>query len=236
MLSSIDAVWISVSPALQMFDRPLLQTLAQSTAIAHWEYLQDPDEAASLDTALVLLHDYLKSYDRPLHLLGHGTGGLLGLLYAHHYPEHVRSLTILSVGVDPAVNWQSYYYNQRRDRLEDQQILLQKISDRLLGCRKTSPTVTHALKQDLYESLSLHSLLQSASFPPVAVKVPLLVCGSADDIIISQEQIKAWRQHLYHALSRMWICLSGRHFFHCIYPEQVSQQITQFWNQLAVFA
>lgn len=65
MLSSIDAVWISVSPALQMFDRPLLQTLAQSTAIAHWEYLQDPDEAASLDTALVLLHDYLKSYDRP---------------------------------------------------------------------------------------------------------------------------------------------------------------------------
>jgi|GEM_PF-2838428 len=68
----------------------------------------------SLDAALVLLHDYLKEGDRPLHLLGHSTGGLLGLLYAHRYPERVRSLTLLSVGVHPAIDWQAHYYIQRQ--------------------------------------------------------------------------------------------------------------------------
>lgn len=238
MSPCIDALWLNVSPALKVFDRPLLQNLAQSTAIAQWEYLHGPDEPASLDQALSLLHDYLKNCDRPIHILGHGTGGLLGLLYAQQHPERVRSLTILSVGIDPAIDWQSCYYAHRRTGLTDQQTLLRQLGQHLLGCssKAISQTVIHSLEQDLYQSLSPHNLLQSISLLPISVEVPLLVCGSADDAVIPQDQFQAWRQYLHHSLSRLWICLSGRYFFHCFHPDQVGQQITQFWNRIPSLA
>lgn len=99
-----EALWLNVSPALEKLDRPLLKHLSQHLSIAQWQYCQTPDEPMSLEIALVLLHDYLKHHDRPIHLLGHGTGGLLGLLYTRQHPERVRSLTLLSVGVYPAVD------------------------------------------------------------------------------------------------------------------------------------
>ncbi|MBD2545128.1 MULTISPECIES: alpha/beta fold hydrolase [Planktothricoides] len=120
MSLSPDALWINVSPALEKFNRPLLKQLSAQTAIAKWEYSQTPDEPTSLEIAVDLLHDYLKDRQQPIHLLGHSTSGLLGLMYARRYPEKVRSrsvadatsLTLLSVGVHPAVDWQAHYYAQ----------------------------------------------------------------------------------------------------------------------------
>jgi len=43
--------------------------------------MSNQDKASLLDVAVLLLHDYLKSNDQPVHLIGHSTGGLLGLLY-----------------------------------------------------------------------------------------------------------------------------------------------------------
>jgi len=146
-----DALWLHVSPALARFDRPLLSHLSEYGAIARWHYHQTLDEPTSLDAALVLLHDYLKSSDRPLHLLGHSTGGLLGLLYAHRYPERVRSLTLLSVGVYPGVDWQAHYYIQRQMLLLPRDVVLTQMVYNLFGChcplmvRRLIPV----LKQDL---------------------------------------------------------------------------------------
>ncbi len=227
-----DAVWLNVSPALQGFDRPLLKTLAQSVSVAQWEYSQSLDEAPSLDTALVLLHDYLKQHDRPIHLLGHSTGGLLGLLYARQYPKRVRSLTLLSVGVNPATNWQSHYYVQRRLLPCDQQTLLRQMVYGLLGysSKDITQTLIKLLEQDLYQSLSPHSLVRSLSLLPVSVEIPLLVCGSVDDTVIDPNQLQGWQQYLHHSASRLWVCPRGRYFFHYFYSQQVSEQITQFWN------
>jgi hypothetical protein len=87
-----EALCLSVSPHLQVFDRPLLQSLAKHITIAQWEYQQMPDEPCSFDIALALLHDYLKQRDCPIHLIGHGISGLLALLCAQRHPAHVRSL------------------------------------------------------------------------------------------------------------------------------------------------
>jgi len=227
-----DAFWISVSPALQGFDRPLLKLLSQHTLIAQWEYIQTPDEPNSLETALVLLHDYLKHRDRPAHLLGHSTGGLLGLIYAHQYPERVRSLTLLSVGVNPAVDWQSHYYAQRRLLPQDQPTILRQMVYGLLGhsSKDTTETVLKLLEQDLYYSLSLHNLVKSMSLSPISVDIPLLVCGSADDLVIDPNQLHGWQHHLHHPVSRLWVCPSGRYFFHYFYSQQVNEQIVQFWD------
>lgn len=234
-MSQIDALWLNVSPSLQGFDRPLLKQLAHYTSIAQWEYSQLLDEPSSLDTALVLLHDYLKHYDRPIHLLGHSTGGVLGLLYAQRYPARVRSLTLLSVGVNPAVDWQAQYYAQRRLLPCYQETLLRQMVYGLVGCppKDTVDALVKVLKQDLYQSLSPHSLLRSLSLPPIAVEVPLLVCGSVDDIIIDANQLRGWRSHFQHTTSRLWVCPGGRYFFHYVHPQTVSEQIVQFWD--AVF-
>lgn len=230
-----DALWLNVNPPFQGFDRPLLKALSQHTSIAQWEYSQTLDEPPSLETALALLHDYLKHSSRPVHLLGHSTGGLLGLLYARQHPEQVRSLTLLSVGVNPAVDWQTQYFAQRRLLPCDQQTILRQMVCSLLGCppKNTAERLVKLLEQDLYQSLSPHSLVKSMSLLPIAVEVPLLVCGSVDDMVIDPNQLRGWQQHFNHAASRLWVCPGGRYFFHCFYPQEVSEQIGQFWNSLA---
>lgn len=231
-MSQVDALWLNVSPALQGFDRPLLKYLSQHSAIALWQYSQTWDEPNSLEVALELLHDHLKDCSRPIHLLGHSTAGLLGLLYAQRYPEYVQSLTLLAVGVHPAVDWQMHYYAQRRLLPCDQQTILQQMVYGLLGCppKDTAETVVRLLEQDLYQSLSPHHLLRSVNLSPIPVTVPLLVCGSVDDIVIDPNQLRAWQEHFNPAISRLWVCPGGRYFFHYFYPQQVSEQIVGFWN------
>lgn len=232
MTPSPDALWLNVSPSLQGFDRPLLRHLSQNTNLAQWEYQQTLDEAASLESALVLLHDYLKSRDRPIHLLGHGTSGLLGLLYAQRYPKRVRSLTLLSVGVYPAINWQAHYYAQRRLLPCNQHTVLRQMVYGLLGCptRDTVETFVNALEQDLYCSPSPHNLLRTVNLLPVAVPIPLLVCGSVDDSMVDPNHLRSWQHHFEHPNSKLWICPGGRHFFHYFYPKQVGEQIAEFWQ------
>lgn len=227
-----DALWLNVSAPLQGFDRPLLKELSNYTRMSQWAYAQTEDEPTSLEVALVLLHDYLKHRDRPVHLLGHSTGGLLGLLYAQRYPERVRSLTLLSVGMNPAVDWQAHYYAQRRLLPCDQQTILRQMAYGLLGCscRDMTEAMIKLLERDLYQSLSPHHLGRSTSLLPISVEVPLLVCGSVDDIIIDPNQLRGWQQHFNHSLSRLWVCPGGRYFFHYFYAQHVSEQIVQFWD------
>ncbi|MBD1849011.1 alpha/beta hydrolase [Leptolyngbya sp. FACHB-711] len=231
-----DALWLNVSPAFQGFNRPLLNHLSQHAAIGHWEYAQDLDEPTSLDTALVLLHDYLKHHNRPIHLLGHSTGGLLGLLYARQHPERVRSLTLLSVGVNPTIDWQMHYYTQRRLLPCDQQRILRQMVHGLLGCpsKDVTETFVKLLEQDLYQSLSPHSLFRSTHLLPISVSVPLLVCGSVDDMVIDPNQLRDWQQYFDQSISRLWICPGGRYFFHYFYAQLVSEQIANFWGAAAL--
>jgi len=72
-----DVLWLNTSSSFQCFDRPLLRYLSMQVTIAQWEYVQSQDKASLLDVAVLLLHDYLKSNDQPVHLIGHSTGGLL---------------------------------------------------------------------------------------------------------------------------------------------------------------
>jgi len=57
---SQQALWISVSPTLKRFHRPLQTYLSRQLTIQEWAYQQAEDEPCSLDIPLTLLHDYLK--------------------------------------------------------------------------------------------------------------------------------------------------------------------------------
>ena len=228
---------LSASPHLQAFDRPLLQSLAQHTQIAHWEYQQTPDKPCSLDIALVSLHDYLKHRHQPIHLIGHGISGLLALLYAQRHPERVRSLALLSVGAYPAVDWQAYYYAQRQLLSCSRQFLLTRMVDILFGYSPQAITtaLVKILEQDIDGSLSPHSLVKCLSLAPIRVAAPLLVCGGVDDVVVDPHQLRSWRSYFNEepeAISQLWVCPGGRYFFHFFYPQQTKEAILEFWRSL----
>ncbi|MBE7381661.1 MAG: alpha/beta hydrolase [Leptolyngbya sp. SIO1E4] len=226
-----EVLWLNVSPSFQRLDQKLLLCLANRSRVAHWAYFQTPDEPSSLEVALTLLHDYVKGCDRPLHLVGHSTSGLLGLLYARQFPRRVKSLTVLSVGVNPAVDWKAHYYTQLELLPCTRSRVLTQMVYTLFGRQQV-----HALKgwmelleADLTQSFSLHSLMQRFSLFPASVPVPLLVCGGHHDAIVDPVQLQGWQPWLKPG-DRMWLCPGGRHFFHATHPQRVANQIFSFWD------
>jgi pimeloyl-ACP methyl ester carboxylesterase len=235
-----NTLWLTTSPELKYFDKQLLSNLSRETSIAQWEYHQSPDEPNSLYVAVTLLHDYLKWHNRPVHLIGHSIGGLLGLLYARTHPERVKSLTLLSVGVNPGIDWHSHYYVQRKLLPCSRELILSQMVYTLFGYQSecTRKKLIKILEKDLDNSASPHSLYKHVSIPPIPVSVPLFVCGSEDDTIVDQQQIQGWQNFVKQnteassPLFRLWQCPQGGHFFHYFYPEMVGKQIVEFWDSI----
>ena len=231
MSSSPDVIWLNLSPSLKRFDQRLLLQLSQQVSVAQWEYSQTQDEASSLDAAVALLHDYLKSHRQPVHLIGHSTGGLLGLLYARQYPEKVKSLVMLAVGAQVAVDWQAHFYVQRQLFPCSRQIVLSQMVRSLFGnqSRHQVKGLIRILEQDLSYSPSPHSLWQRVNLPPGGVAMPLMVCGSQNDAVVDSQLLREWQQWLKPG-DRLWECPDGYHFFHHFYPQVVGEQILNFWR------
>lgn len=224
-----DVLWLNVSPSLQCFNRPLLKYLSQTLSIALWEYCQTPDETTSLDIALVLLHDYLKTHDRPIHFIGHSISGFLGLLYAQRYPERVKSLTLLGVAPLSALDWQAHYYTLFETLPCSRETILTQMVYSLFGhqCKKKVQSLLQILEEDLLLSPSSYSLFGQSSITVESVSVPLLVCGSSNDIVVDPCQLNQWQTYLNKG-DRIWECPKGRHFFHYFYPQDVGEQIFKF--------
>ena len=233
MSKIIENVWLAANHSFQRFDNSLIRHLSKgsSSSIARWEYYQHQDEASSWEIALDLLENYLQSLSQPVNLLGHGTGGTLGLLYARKYPEKVKSLTLLGVGFHPGVDWQIHYYALRELLPCSQKIILAQMVQRLFGSQNQYNTkgLIQILQQDLNTSPSPHSLFRRVSIDPVRIESPLMVCGSKNDSIIDRNALRGWYGY-FKEEDILWECPQGNHFFHYFYPQEVSRQILKFWR------
>jgi pimeloyl-ACP methyl ester carboxylesterase len=202
--------------------------------IAQWQYEQSLDEASSLTVAVELLHQYLETQTQPVHLIGHGMSGVVALLYTRCYPERVKSLSLLSVAAQPAITWHAHYYVQRKLLSCSREQILAQTVRALFG--RDLPFHVQAyvtlLDRDLETSPSLHSLYEIVQLPKGGVTVPLLVCAADDDPVIDRRSHAQWSRML-KLDDRLWRCPSGRHFFHFLHPEQVGNQLLQFWTSAA---
>ncbi|MGJ3253530.1 MAG: alpha/beta fold hydrolase [Elainellaceae cyanobacterium] len=230
-----DALCISVSQSLKRFDCSVLRTLSSSLSVGQWEYQQSPDEPCSFETALVLLHDYLKQCDRPLHLIGHGISGTLAILYARRYPNRVRSLTLLSVGAHPAIDWQAHYYIHRQLLNCSRSFVLTQVVTNLFGSQSKSMTqrLVSVLERDLDTSVSPHSLIRRTSIPPGGVPVPMFIGRGEYDVVIDPHEFEQWKSWLKVG-DRLWECPDGRHFFHHSHASKTAEQILDFWQVVSL--
>jgi pimeloyl-ACP methyl ester carboxylesterase len=226
-------VWINANPSFKRFDNRIVRYLSNQLPIAYWEYNQDRDEPSSLTIALTLLHDYLKTVSEPIDLIGHSTGGLLGLLYARKYPDRVKSLTLLGVGFDPAIDWQAHYYQMRKLLPCSQNILLARMVQMMFGHQDRINTrcLIKILQEDLYTAPSAHSLYQLDRIDPGGVSMPLMVCGSENDGIVAPPALQRWSNSLKDG-DVLLINPLGHHFFHYFFPEQTGRQVIKFWQQV----
>lgn len=236
-----EALWLSVSPYLKCFDQRLLSQLSKGRTIRRWQYCQTIDEPCSTPAVVEALHEYLRS--RPLqpdgqlapkvHLMGHGVSGVIGLLYARQYPQYVASLTLLSVGAVPAVNWQAHYYALRRLIPCSREIILGQLVRLLFGeqAPRFTTALTHLLAKDLDSNVTLHSLINSAHIESGGIEVPLLICNGADDEITVPSQDKPWQTWLKPD-DLLWRCPGGRYFFHFYHYQTVAKTIRNYWDQL----
>jgi len=226
-------LWLNTSPSFQCFDRPLVDFLSKYMAIAQWQYCQSEDEPSSLEIALVLLHDYIKTCPEPVHLIGHGTSGLLALLYARKHPERVKSLTLLGVGFNPGVNWQAHYYAFRKLFPSNRETILTQMVYNLFGYQdsKSTKKLVGILQKDLDLSPNPHSLFRRKSEVIGGICKPLMVCGSEDDLIVDPNALNGWKKYLKEG-DRLWKCQEGHHFFYYFYPEEVGKAIMEFWQFL----
>lgn len=232
---SRDILWLNTSPSLERFDRPLIDYLSKQVPIARWKYIQTQDEPSSLTRALELLHDYLKSRCQSVHIIGHGTSGLLGLLYARKYPTRIKSLTLLSVGVNPGIDWHAHYYAMCQLLPISRQKILAQMVRIMFGSRDDYSTkrLVRVLEKDLNHSPSPHSLFRRVKEPSGGVSVPLMVCGSKDDGIVDRHSLRGWRDWFKEG-DRLWECPQGRHFFQSFYPQLTGKEILNFWQSLSL--
>jgi len=237
MPSTETVLWLNLSRGLRCLHRPLLRELSRYHSVAQWDYQQGLDEPASLDEPLTLLHDHLKSKSTPTHLAGHGLSGVLGLLYARQYPERVKSLTLLAVGPQPDILWQSHYYTHRRLLGCNRDLVFSMLVSQLFGesVRSIAQELACRLKYDLDETPSPHSLLQDGEISAGGAPVPIFACGSADDVVVGSDTLERWRQWLSpDQQDAVWQCPSGKHFFHYFHANQVCRAMVNFWRSLEV--
>jgi pimeloyl-ACP methyl ester carboxylesterase len=228
-----NVLWLSISPSLKCFDQRLLSKLVKFAAIQRWEYCQTLDEPCCIDDVVAALHEFLARRDYKTHLLGHGVSGIVALLYARRYPERVASLTLLSVGALPAVNWQAHYYALRKLLPCSREIILAQMTRLLFGPQpaRFAQALSHLLARDLDSNLTLHSLAHHTAIPAGATEVPLLVCNGEEDPITFTQKVSLWHDWMKPG-DRLWTCAKGQHFFHFYHFQAVADVIAEHWQQL----
>ena len=233
VLNPPNVLWLNVSPRFKSLSYPLLQCLDKQHNIACWEYTQGQDESNSIEIAVDSLHDYLQTLSAPIHLVGHGIAGLVGLLYARLHPGNVASLSLLSVGAQPAIDWQAHYYARLNLLPCSRSFVLSQMVRELFGRQQKSACklLESLLQNDLDSSPSPHSMWKIAQIPAGGCPVPLFVSGSVDDTVVTIDGIRDW-QPWFKPGDRLWECHGGRYFFHRFYPEDLTTELTAFWRDL----
>ncbi len=227
----VDALWVTVSPTLGIFDQPLQYSLANQVTLAKWQYAQEADESCEIAKAVSLLQDYMKTLAGPIHLLGHGLGGAVALLYARLHPEAVKSLTLFAVAEQPAVTWHAHYYVQRHLVPCSQIRVLAQMAGSLFHQQPYAPAkLVEAMRQDLEKAPLLHSACHLESLPQGGVEVPLMVCGAKDDAVVHPAALADWSRWLKPG-DRQYLCSNGGHFFHHSQSDQLAQEIVGFWER-----
>ena len=152
-----------------------------------WEYQQTEDEARSLDRAVELLHDFLTSRDRPLHLISHSISGLVGLMYGRPYPHQVSSLGLLAIGWPYAINLQAHYSTYLSAFFWSRKQVWNQMVGNMLGLQNQSINLRFISYFKDYFACSLcpQSLFRMSNSRDEGGEIPWLICSRKTEFVVS---------------------------------------------------
>ena len=255
LMTQPNVLWISVSAHLRCFDQRLLSRLAGKATVRRWEYYQSLDEPCCVQSIVDMLYAYVSDRARlesqlkdsvgheayKLHLVGHGVSGIVALLYAQQHPEHVASLTLLSIAANPAVNWQAHYYALRNLLPCSREMVLAQMTRLLFGPQsiRLTKALSQLLASDLDSAPTLHSLAHHTQILPGQVSVPLLICNGEFDAVVGSHNDVQWQKWRVCSTSddgandtdlQLWRCPEGNHFFHFYHAAAVATALEKHWK------
>ena len=234
MSEAAGAFWINPGCRGGGLHRCFTDQIRQRWSLQEWSCLALEDHGEDLESVLSQLGLALSSQTRPVHLIGHGTGGVLAWWVARRVPQWVRSVTLLGVGAIPALNWQTYTLMMGYRSPCTREQLMAHMVRLLFGPQKMRQArqLVRLLEQDLAESLPPVAFLRSTPLGrDRPLSVPVLIAGGAQDWLTSSTQIRRWHPWL-KAQDRVWICPEGYHFFHATASGPVADQVLLFWQQV----
>ena len=82
-------------------------------------------------------------------------------------------------------------------------------------------------EHDLAWSPCPHSWFRMSDSRDEGVEVPLLICSSKTDFVVSHIVMRRWSKFLKKGVC-LWKCQDGRHFFYHFYPEKVGEKTLNF--------
>ncbi|MBF2056049.1 MAG: alpha/beta hydrolase [Cyanobacterium sp. T60_A2020_053] len=235
MFKNPDVLWLNTNPYLRRFNLPIIKYLSNHVSIGHWEYDITPDENSALHTAVELLREYIIVIKKPVHLVGHSTDGLLGLLLSRQYPELVKSLTLLGVGVNPEVDWVNYYYQIRKNLPCSREVALAKVAKCLFNYQNHyyQRAFVNLLDKALLYTISPHSIYEEKEILKGGITNPMMVCGSEDDLVVSRALLAQWQPYL-KSEDELFVVAKGGHFFHYTCPQLTGEKIINFMTMKSV--
>ena len=134
------------------------------------------------------------------------------------------------MGINPCLDWISYYYYLRSNFHFSQERILARLASYLFGYHNQyyQKAFVGILEKALLFSLSPHTLYRRFDQSIEPISAPLMICGSEQDKIVPWEEIVKWKRYLKPE-DKLYKSEVKEHFFHYFEPNLLGKNILEFW-------
>ena len=229
-MNTSQILWIDLQPSLYCLFKRTAQTLGQNFEVKRWSFEHDLDESCDVEVVHSLMRQTIENSSNPVHLVGHGVSGTIAYLYAQKYPNHISSVSVLSVDTCSTNQWTSHYQSMRSQLPCSRFHILAHLSRLLVDSQseQVGQVMIKLLAKCLDNDFVYGSIVKSQSITNIKkAEVPVLVINGEKDFVVDEQSHDRWKNNLKSGDCYQKIA-DGRHFFPFTQWRQTAKMIESF--------